>query len=327
MAERATVFQKVQIGIESTKGTGVAATKIVTATEFTMGPKFDVKTYRPSGYRFPTVASLSKEWMEAKLSGPITYSELVYWLSSGMKTITPATASGATTCAFDIATNAANTTKSFTVEMGSAERAHKFAYGQLTSFGMSFDRDENKFTGTMMGKAMQDAITLTALTSAAEIALKPVMPTETSFKIADTAAGLAGATALTRGFSAEFSLDNLFGVVYPVNATATYAADVPLVPSSKVSLFAAADSEAMALLANVRSGDTKFLRITATGPQIGAGPATYSLVADLAVKFKETDDFSDEQGVFALKYNGELAHDSTFGKALAITVINEVPSL
>lgn len=327
MTERATVFQKVQLGVETTKGTAVAATKILTATEFTMGPKFDVKTYRPSGYRFDTIASLSKEWSEAKLSGGLTYSEIVYWLSSGMKVVTPSTASGATTWAFDIATASANTTKAFTIEMGSAERAQQIAYGQLTGFGLSFDREENKFTGTMMGKAMTDNFTLTSLTSAAEVPLKPVMPTQTSFKIADTAAGLAGATALARGFSAEINLDNLFGVVYPVNGSSSFAAEVPLIPDSSVNLFVEADSEGMALLANVRSGDTKFLRVSATGPQIGAGPATYSLVLDVAIKFTGADDFNDEQGVFAIKWSGKLAHDSTFGKALSITVINEVAGL
>ena len=328
MPERNSVFQKIQIGVEVTKGTPVAATRILTATQFTMGPKFDVKMFRASGYRFPTVEALGKEWVEAQLEGPLTYSgEIVYWLSSAIKTVTPSTASGATTWTFDMSSNAVNTTKAYTVEMGSAERAHKFSYGQLTGIGMSFSRDECKLTGSMIGKAFTDAITMTTLTGTAEMALIPVMPTEVSIKLADTAAGLAGATALTRGFAVDFSLDKLTDVIYPLNASTTWTAEAATVPDSSVSLLVEADSEGMALLSNVRTGATKFLRIGATGKQIGAGPATYALTIDMAVQFTGMDDFQDEQGVFAAKWNGALVHDKTFDKALTITVVNETPGL
>lgn len=320
---RSSVFQIVNIGVESTKGTAVAANKRVMAEQFALTPKPETQQYRASGYRWPSISALNKEWTEVSISGPLTYTSAIYWLSSALKTVSP-TGTTAKTWAFDMSSTSANTNKTYTVEMGDSDRALKFTYGQVNSIGMRFTRDGAEWVNTsMMGQAIQDGITLTS--SPTELTLKPVLPTQVAVYLADTQAGLAGASA-SNVLSAEWSVQNILGALYTLNGSSSWAADVALEPNSTVSILAEASAANMAHLANIRSGATKFLRIKATGDLIAASDY-YMLQTDLAIKITNITEMRDEQGVFAVNYEGKITHDSTWGKGIAVDVMNEVTSL
>ena len=326
MAENPSINQLVQIGVETTPGTGVAATKRLTGMKVEPGIRADVKTYKASGYRFPTVASLSKEWVEAAISGPLTFTEIIYPLSSLIKAVTPTGAGSAKTWTFAPTSTGGDTRKVYTIEHGSADRAQEINYGLVTGMTLNFTRDECTLSGTMLGKALVDNQSLTSLTSSDEIALIPVMPTQVAIYLADTAAGLAGATALSRAFSGSFTLENLTGPIYPLNQSSSFAAMVETEPTGTAQFMAAVDSEGMAPLTNLRAGTTKFMRIKAVGALI-TGSDYYTLTVDAALKITRPQEFRDEQGVYAVGWEGELTHDSTWGKACEIAVINTLTAL
>lgn len=323
MADRASIFQTVQIGLETTSGTSVAANKKLQSMAIEPGPRAEIKSYRAMGSKFPSLAALGKEWTEASVGGGITYTEIIYPLSSVLKAVTP-TGTTAKTWTFSPATSAADTVKTFTVEQGSSERAHKFTYGLFTSLGMKFSRDGSDLSGDMMGSALTDGITLTS--SPTSIALLPVLPTQVSVYLADSAAGLDGATALTRAISAEWNISDRFGPVWVLNGSTTWAAFVETEPKLEVKLMVEADAEGMGLLTTMRSGATKFVRIEAIGAVI-AGADTYQLTVDTACKVTDVDPFSDEDGVFAIGWTMTGFHDSTWGKATEVVVVNEIAAL
>jgi len=323
MADRASIFQTVQIGLETTSGTSVAANKKLQSMAIEPGPRAEIKSYRAMGSKFPSLAALGKEWTEASVGGGLTYTEIIYPLSSVLKAVTP-TGTTAKTWTFSPATSAADTVKTFTVEQGSSERAHKFTYGLFTSLGMKFSRDGSDLSGDMMGSALTDGITLTS--SPTSIALTPVLPTQVSVYLADTAAGLDGATALTRAISAEWNISDRFGPVWVLNGSTTWAAFVETEPKLEVKLMVEADAEGMGLLTTMRSGATKFVRIEAIGAVI-AGADTYQLTVDTACKVTDVDPFSDEDGVFAIGWTMTGFHDSTWGKATEVVVVNEIAAL
>ena len=171
---------------------------------------------------------------------------------------------------------------------------HKFTGALVTGLTLTFNNDGCEVDGTIMGRAMTDGITLTATPT--EIALQPVMRTEVSIKLADTAAGLAGATALTHGFAVEWSLTDRYAPVLALNGLTDFDAYIESEPSGEVTLLLAADAIGMAFLTPMAQGATKFLRIQATGPQIGAGPAVYSLIIDSALKVTDASEFQDRRG-------------------------------
>jgi len=327
MAERATVFQTVQVGVESTYGTSVAASKLLQSMSIEPNIQADVKTFRPSGQKFNTVAALGKEWSAGKLSGMATYTEIIYALASALKKPTPTTPGGTTPrlWTFDSAPSAADTIASYTVEQGSAERAHKVTGLVIPEFGMDFSRDAVSINGSTLARAVTDGITLTAAPTA--IALLPILPTAVSVKLADTQAGLAGASVLSRALSASWNIGNRFGPLWTLDSTQTsFAALVEMVPSGGAKLKVEADAAGMGLLTQLRSGATKFMRIAATGDQIET-TYYYSIQIDLALKVTKVSDFSDADGVYAVEWEFELAKDSTWGKAIEVQVQNIATAL
>lgn len=162
MTERASIFETIQIGAETTPGTAVAALKRLQGLTVEPGIKSEVDTYRPTGVKFPTVSAQAKEWVEATLGGPLTYTDIVYLLSSVIKTVTPSAAGAVYTWLFSPDSNSPDTAKTYTIEQGSSLRAHRFAYGLVTGLTLNFSRDECTVDGSMIGQNLTDDVYLSS---------------------------------------------------------------------------------------------------------------------------------------------------------------------
>lgn len=322
MTERATIFQSVQVGVEATPGTSVAANRSLQSISIEPAIKAEVKAFRPMGNKFPTISALGKEWSESKISGQPTYDELAYLFSSLVSYAAP-TGTTEKTWAFAPASNNPDTVKTFTVEQGGSVRAHKFTNGIVTGLTLGFTREEISLNGTMLGAALQDGITMTGSPTA--VPLIPVLPTQVKVYLADTAAGLAGATALTRPLSVEWSLTDRFGALFVLNGSTSFVSTLEKEPKLACKLKMAANAEGMGLLAQLRNGASKFLRIEATGPVITTNP--HKLTIDTAVKVTNVSDFSDEDGVYAIEWELTGVHDATWGKAFNIGLVNTLAAL
>ena len=325
MAEIASIFQIVNVGVETTSGTAVAANKRLSALMVEPQIRNDISKYRGSGFKFPAVTSLNKEWVEADLSGPITYTEIVYLLSSLMRTATiDSTDTPAIEWTFDIDADAADAQKTFTVEWGDATRALEFNYGLVTDLTMSFSRDGAEISGTMIGSAISDAITLTS--SPTVVGLVPVFPTQTIVKFADTAAGLTAAPALTRVISAEWALSDRYSPAYFMDGDTDWATHIEVELTLTVKVKMEKDAAGMGLLTQMRSGATKFVRIESIGSIITAS-IPYTLQVDTACKVVGEPTFSDEDGVECIEWEMEAFYDATWTRATQIVVINNVTAL
>lgn len=330
MVDIATVYNKTQIGVEVTKGTSVAATKILTATQITPGVQVTTNPFRPSGYKYNTLVVKGKEWTEAGISGVLTYTEPVYLLSSVVGTGVITTPGGGTLSrqwVFSPVSSGPDTQKTYTVEYGSSVRGRKFTYGLVTAFGFTANRDEIPITGTMIGQRFQDNVPLTSLTSAAEVALLPVNPDHVNIYIADTAAGLAGASALTRGFQFEFNISGKNNPIWTLNrANTSFVGDVELAPDLSAVLTMGVNDASMAMLDKMRSSSTQFIRFEAVGDIIEAA-ITRKFQIDFAGKISEPGTFEDNDGVEQIAWGLTGVHDSTWGKAFEITLVNTLTAL
>jgi hypothetical protein len=326
MPERSAMFETSQLGIETTPGTSVAADKKLLATSFVISPNAEVSTFRPMGYKYNTIASLDRESVEVDIEGQMSYTDLAYLFASLCHDDAPATV-GTTgkEYVFTSDSDGPDTPLTFTVEQGSSVRAHKFANGQVIGLTLTINNDGCEVSGTMIGEALQDGITLTATPT--EIALQPVMRTEVGVKLADAAASLAAASFLTRALSVEWSLTDRYAPLWTLNQSTTYDVTVESEPSGEVTLMLAADATGMGLLTTMRAGATKFIRIQATGPVIGAGPATYSLIIDTAIKITEVSEIRDEENIIAVEWTGTFTHDATWTKAFNVAIINALADL
>jgi hypothetical protein len=321
----ATIYQTAQIGVEVTAGTSIAANKKLSSVGFTFSPNPDIQVFRAAGSKYPSVATLNREWTEIDLDGAITYTEIVYLLSGILEKAAIVTTAPATTWTFTPGTSSADIIQTYTIEQGSAGRAHKASYVLINDLTLSFARDESTISGSAIGTAIVDGITLTPTPT--EIALIPVAGPQVKVYAADTVAALTGATALDGAISVEWSLTNRFGPAWFLNGLTAYTQHVELEPTLELTLMQEADSEGMSLLPIMRTGATKFIRIEATGAVIGAGPGTYKLTIDTACKVTDIGDFSDEDGVYAIEYTLGGFHDAVLGGACKVVVVNDIATL
>ena len=328
MAERSSLNQNVQIGVEVVHGTPVAATTRLQSIGIEPSISVETSAFRPIGSKFNALSTLGKEWVEAAITGRATYTELQYLLSSVISTgVVTELEPGVSQWVFTPNTRDDDAPKTFTIEHGSSVRADRFSYGLVTEMGMTFNRDSIEITGSMLGKALEDNFTMTTggITSPP---LVPILPTQVSVYLDDTAAGL-GTTKMTRMVSAEFSLGSRFGPVWVLDAAnPSFVNHVETEPDLTCSVMLQADTQGMGLLNTLRAGDTKFLRIEAVGGIVTGGVVEeYRLNLDMAAKVSDTGGFSDADGVYAAEFTFLGVHDGTWGKALEFTLVNELDTL
>lgn len=330
MAERSSITQVMQWGAEATAtpGTAVPAGKLMTSLMLEMGAKVNMDRFRPSGYKYATIVVPGKDFVEGRLTGSPTYTELVYPLSSLLGAATIATPSGGTNSrswTFAPSSTANDAARTFTVELGSSVRAQQFAYGLVTGLTMTFDRDKISLGGSMLGYAMTDGFTMTSTATA--ISLVPILAKQMTV-YSDATSGSLGSSTLTRVLSGELSITNKYGPLWVVNAAnASFVTHIDIEPQARLRLTVEADSGGQAHLANARAGTTEFVRLQAVGDVIEAGTITYKNTVDLAGKIIEISDFKDDQGVYAVDYTFDIVHDSGWGKALTWETINSLTGL
>lgn len=329
MAERSSLNQVIQVGVETVPGTAVAATRRFQALGIEPSPNMEIDQFRPMGQKYRSIATLSKEWVTASLSGRGSYTELVYVLSSVIDTATITTPIGATSSrlwTFTPDSFGDDNPRTYTVEHGSAFRADRFAYGLVTEVGMSFSRDSVELSGSMMGTALEDNITLTP-SGVTSVPLVPILSSDLSVFMDNTAAAL-GTTQLGRVISAEFSLGSRFSPVWVMDATEnSYVAVIESEPDLTMSLMMEADSEGMAQLATVRNGGTRFIRIRAVDSSTIEVGHNYEFTLDFAGKVSDTGGFSDSDGIYAIEWSFVGVHDPAWNKAYEIRIKNNLTAL
>lgn len=331
MADRASVNEIAQVGVEVTAGTAVATTRRLGALSITPTTELDVKVYKPKGKKFGTVASVNKEWTTAKVDGQATYNEAVYPYLSIIKKVAPTTPVGATNArlyTLSPASSGADIPQTYTVETGSsgAGNAQKFDYGLFVEFGQEWSRKNGvSVSGAMIGRRTTYGATLSG--GASELDLIPIEPTDINVYTASSHAGLDAASALDRALAASWKLGSRFGPIWTLKrSNDSWAAHIELDPTGEVTFMVGADSAGLAYLNTLREGDTLFMRVEAIGPEIESG-FNHEFVIDMALKLTKISPLSDDEGLVAVTYTGELAHDPTWGKATEITIQTDLASL
>lgn len=328
MTERASVFEAISIGVESTPGTEVDANKRLEAISLELNREGSIEIFRPDGLKFGTLATVGKEHTTGNISGILDYANLVYLLSSLVSYAAPVQqgATAAYLWTFTPDTDGPDTVKTFTVEQGSSVRAHQFEYGMVTGLEFSFAGGDSQISlsGSMIGQDLRDGITMTAAPTTVEAV--PVHPKQATLKLATTQAGLAGASALTRVLAADWHYNDKFGPLFTVSTDDSFSAVVERAGSLGGSFTLEADSAGMAFLASVQAGTQYWIQYQFTGALIETS-YYYQITLQMPIQFTSFPSLSDSDGVVAVQYKFEAVHDGTWGKALSLTVQNTLTGL
>jgi hypothetical protein len=152
--------------------------------------------------------------------------------------------------------------------------------------------------------------------------------TNTTSHAALVTAASSASNALTRIFDLNFKFPNRWGPIKPlgtVNA-GTFAAHAALRPKPTVAFSVGADANGMAFLANLRANSMVWMRAQALGPLIEAGQ-NYLWQQDMAILLNKINPIKEGQGLAQIDFEGELAHDPTWGKGLSVLVRNAMTAL
>lgn len=337
MVERSSISQLVQLGVEQTPGTAVAATKRLLATSIAVSVAEDVHQFQAKGAKYPTIVYNGREWADADISGDATYSELQYLLAGAMTTPTvaqlldAAAPTGAYKWVFDPLTFGADNPKTFTVEQGDASRAHRASNLVISKFGLNFDRKGVTIASDGFAQAIEDGVVMTSA-GVTSIETVPIQPTQIDVYLDNTVAGL-GTTKQLRLLSGAFDLSGRFTSLFVVDSSKpSFVASVEKDPASTFKLKVEADAAGMDMLNAFRSGGTKFMRIKCKGPKIYSGATAaadvyHSFALDVAGKVSAVGKFGDQDGVYAAEFTFTTVHDSGWNKAMHCELVNAVAAL
>lgn len=424
--DRATIYENMQLGYESTPGTAVAANRRLSSLSIEPAINIEVEMFKPRGRKFTTLAAPNREWSSARVQGKGTYTEIIYPACSAMTNVTPSTPAGATLTrrwTFLPLVDDADDPASYSVEIGSSRRASSFAYALFTDFGLTFNRKTGvALDGTLMGQRTREdkirwitvvgsggtftltvggqtttaldfdstgsevlaalealstiapgdvsvlggplptapirvyflptgaygtaatpsftangasltgtghAVTIGRMNGAATpIGLVPILGSDISVYAADTFAGLDAASRVSRFFNVAWKLNNRYGPIWELNdSIESYADIVETDPTSDISVRVGANDANMAYLESLRAGDTVFWRIEATSKRLIETGFPFRVQLDMAVKLKSISPMSDEDGLVALDFGGDLAEDGTWGYATQLIVDNDLTTL
>ena len=329
MPENASVFIATQLGVEVTPGTAVAANRLLQALQIEPSIKPEIKSFRPRGQKYNLVSVLGKEYVEAKISGDASYNDLVYLFSSALSYAAPTQIIPTTGLAYQWTHTPNQTTpdtiETFTVQSGSAARAQQFAFGLVNEIGYKLNREEFTISGSMIGQAISDGITMTAAPTV--IPFVPIPPTAVSVYLDPTSAAL-GTTQLMRAFELDYKVSNIYGQVWPLNASqASFAGYIELAPKAELKLKVEVDVAGMGNLTNMRAGSKQFMRVKATGADIDPSANPYTFQHDMCLEVTNVSAFEDDKGVYAVEWTFEISYDTGWAKSQTIELINTLATL
>ena len=330
MPPRAEIAELVQLGVETTYGTSVAASRKLGGFTIALAPEAVHTRLRPKGFKYPTLNPLNREWASGAIAGFPVYDEMPYLFSSLLETVAVSTTTGVSTWTFNPDVSSVETVKSYTVEEGdAATRAHKVTGVVVTGLGMDYPREgDPSLTGTVIGQRLQDGITPTA--SLSTVTLQPITAPELDVFVDATLAGL-GTTKLLSVMRAAWNIGDMWAPQWVLNSALTsFKTIVQGDPSGTVTLAIEADATGMAHLTQMRSAASVFIRMKATSIANipGGTPSTpYSLQCDFACKVAGPPRFVNIGGVRCAEWTYEIVFDPTGNAANRFVVVGGLAAL
>ncbi len=327
-------LRKIQLKIETTPGTPLAATARLVGT---LGMKQTQKLYRPADLETGVLASYERSYpvgvmAELPFDADANYEQIGYLLGMGLKG--GVTGTGPTIFTYDYSPSltTANTPDTYTIEYGDDVQAFRSAYCFARTIELSGSLDDVvKVKADIVGQQVATNAFTAAI--AAPAALTPIIVGTGKLYVDTTWAGLGG-TQLTETFI-DFSWKHVsdggtpFTPVKYGDGNLTYSQIAERKSHIELNITAAFNSTVAAYFAAfIASPQTyKYVRIKFTGPAISGGNDTLTL--DGAYTIDTWDKLAEREGqdIVALKMVSMLDVTPTPDKTWACVLQNAQAAL
>jgi hypothetical protein len=265
---RSYVFTNARIGLETTAGTAVAATKRLLST-VRLRPQKPTEAYRSAGSQFPLDATSQKEQMVGTIEGGRINmgGDIIYWLGSLLEA--SEVASGL--WLFKPATFGPDPRNSYTLQRGpEGGNGEKVPFVMCDSLEFTWNRTQADVQGTVYGAEL---LKNQALTTGLPIMTKALaIPGKVKIEVGDAPDNL---TKLTGCLQAGFGIRGTTAPKYTLDdALDSFGTIKAMAPALSSRLVVENDSVAAGMLADLRTSALRFLQITSYGPLgLGVGGA------------------------------------------------------
>lgn len=328
MPERATAVQAAQIGVETTPGTAVTASKRLLSVGFKQGIKVDTKAEMSQGFKLPTAVSIGKDWTEGTFDGYAGYNDLAYLLSSVLLGVTPSGAGVDKTWSFVPAVRSSDVPKTFTLELGDANtRFSRTTHNVVTDLSLSWAKENIALSGSYMGRSLTDQTG--ALGAATDVANVIMQPGDTDFYL-DTTSGGLGTTRLTRVIKAKLDIKGRWSPSFFADSSEdSFTTITEKGLDVTLGMTLAADAAGMGLLTPYKAGQILYPRWRTVGPATG-GASPHTFTFDMAGRItKAFEPLADVDGIYAydLEMKAVLDPGWSGGRGLVATLINTLGAL
>lgn len=333
--------QKIQLGRESVAGSAVAATTIWRGMGGMLKDNMTINMVDELiGIALPTTRNYigNYEGALSMAATPASFEQLPHILEAGIKSVGTGAADGSGTdkiYAYPVGITAANTIKTYTIETGDNQQAEEMSYSFVEKFTLSGERGQAVMVSAdWIGQQVVNATFTGALTvPTAEIILAP----RGQFFI-DAVSGTIGTTtvsetllkwelSVTTGWRTKYTVDSELAGGGQKFAFAYFDKD-----SFKAEFSATFEHNATAVAqkALFRAGTPRLFRLQIPGSAVATGGTLYSnkwLIIDMAAVYSDWDALDAEDGNGIASVKAQIGYDPTAGKALSITVVNELTSI
>jgi hypothetical protein len=160
MAERASVFEGIYLGVETTPGTAVPALKQIGDFGIELGPQIPVDPVVPYGSKVAEGVVVRKEWTDGEVNGAPGFLSLPYIFSSIFGTAEIETPGGATNTRRWTWTPRArrpDNPKTYTVQKGGDAGVSQATYVVFNAISMSFSNEGSVLTGSVLGQELDES--------------------------------------------------------------------------------------------------------------------------------------------------------------------------
>lgn len=328
MAQPTTATQAVQLGVQANPDVAVVADKRLLSFALMINPEQEYDTFTPSGAKYASVVSITKDWTGGSIDGRVTYDEMTFLLASVLtQPVWASGGAGVSNWTFSPSTNSPDNPLILTVERGSSIVAERAKGIQVSEFTMTIDRNAGcSISGALLGQRLDVVGMMTPSPTVLTPGPFVVQPNQVDIFIDKTAATL-GTTNLCNCDVAELKIASRYGPWWVLCTNETSWADaVETQPDVSMTLTMVANAVGLGFLDTARRGDTVFIRIQAKGSIIGASAVQYTLQFDFCGKINAVPSMGDQDGVVTAGWQFVAVHDPTWGRAMQALLVNGLPT-
>lgn len=327
----ATSMKNQTLYLQQQTSKGVAATAAMKRHQaLKMRPAYRTEQdkFRGAGSRFTTAIIRNSEMGAPVFEAPQDFNGLTPILQSVLGKVTPTVPGGATKAKqwkWAVDPYAAIDYALFTAIWGDATKAWQLLDLVFTNFGFTFNRGQLSFDVGAISKKPTTGATLPA-TGVVDVPAAPI-PARGYRVFMDSTWATLGTTRLLGVYEGGFTVGETYVPDWTVNdLNASYDDVVEAEETDYTSrLVLRADAAGVAAIGDWENDVMKFLRVKTTGPLIEAGQ-NYSLQLDMAVKILNPGEIgaAPNSPTRTIPFDFEIMPDPTSGKALEVTLINQL---